>query len=239
MGTPEPTCRLAADPAGSGRTAAFQLLRGLCASVLASGYEPTPGILLGAARVRPMASEGDLRNIPAAGPVLVTAGAAYGALEALVASALLDEIRPDVKVLADLFVATAPNLRPRFVACDPWEQRRAAPANVRGLRDGLAWLRSGGMLAAFVEEDGWAAAVRLARLTDAAIVPAAVTRPRTRMPEGGSIELRFGAPITAQRLAEFALNSEAIGYLRWRTNLLIWRDQPVLRLVPRPATVHA
>jgi len=213
--------------------ATYRLVRNLCADVLASGYEPDPGLLLGAARVRPTASESDLERIPAVGPVLVAAGAAYGALEALAASFMLDEIRPDVKVVADRFLAVAPNLRPRFVASDPWDRRRAAPANVRALGQGLAWLRSGGLLAAFVDQDAWTAAVRLARLAGAAVVPAAVTRPQTQNPESGAIELRFGAPVGSERLARFALDADAAAYLCWRTCELAGRHRAALRLVPR------
>jgi hypothetical protein len=171
-----------------------------------------------------------------AGPVLVAAGAAYGALAELAASVLLDEIRPDVKVVADQFVATAPNLRPRFIACDPWEDHRAALVNVRALREGLAWLRCGGLLAAFLAEEGWGAAVRLARRAGAAIVPAAVAWRQTGLPEGGAVEMRFGAPLASERLAEFALDAHATAYLRWRVNLLACRHEPALRLVPRLAT---
>jgi hypothetical protein len=191
---------------------------------------------LGAAKVRPVANGGDLDKIPVAGPVLVAAGAAYGVLEALAASVLLDGIRPDVKVVADRFVVTAPNLRPRFIACDPWEGQTAAPVNVRALREGLAWLRCGGLLAAFLAEEGWRAAVRLARRAGAAIVPAAVAWRQTGLPEGGAVEMRFGAPLVSERLAEFALDAHATAYLRWRVNLLARRHEPVLRLVPRLAS---
>lgn len=235
MTIPEPTCSLGKDPAGAGCLATYRLVRNLCAGVLASGHEPDPGLLLGAARVRPIASEADLERIPPAGPVLVAAGAAYGALEALAASFLLDEIRPDVKVVTDRFLAVAPNLRPRFLASDPWDRRRAAPANVRALRQGLAWMRSGGLLAAFVDQDAWAAAVRLARLAGAAIVPAAVTRLQTQLPENGAIELRLGAPVSSERLARFALDADAAAYLCWRSSELAGRHRPVLRLVPRPS----
>ncbi len=236
MTIPELACSLAADPAGSGRLATYRLVRNLCASVLASGQTPVPGLLLGAAKVRPVANGGDLEKIPPAGSVFVAAGAAYGAIDALAASVLLDEIRPDAKVVADRFVATAPNLRPRFIACDPWEVRRAAPVNVRALREGLAWLRSGGLLAAFLAEEGWGAAVRLARRAGAAIVPAAVAWRQTGLPEGATVEMRFGAPLASERLAEFALDAHASAYLRWRVNLLACRHEPGLRLVPRLAT---
>jgi hypothetical protein len=234
MTIPEPACGLGSDPAGCGRLATYRLVRNLCASVVASGYAPTPGLLLGAAKVRPTASAGDLDNIPADGPVLVAVGAAYGAIEALAVSVLLDEIRPDVRVAADRFVATGPNLRPHFVACDPWACQRAAILNVRALRQGAAWLRSGGLLAAFVAEDGWTTAVRLARLAGAAIVPATASRRQTGSPEGEAIELRLGAPLGAERLAGFARDAHATGYLRWRANLLARRHEAALRLVPRP-----
>jgi hypothetical protein len=236
MTSPDPTSRLGADPAEAARVEAHQLVRNLCASVAASGYAPDPGLLLGAARVRPTASDADLANIPETGPVLVAAGAAYGTLDALAASFLLDEIRPDVKVVADRFLAGAPNLRRRFVASDPWDLRRAAPANLRALRHELAWLRSGGLLAAFVEQDAWGTAVRLARLAGAAIVPASVTRHETHLPENGTIELRLGAPVTPDRLGQFALDADAAAYLCWRSRELAARHRPALRLVPRPSS---
>jgi hypothetical protein len=238
MTIPDPICSLGADSAGTGSMATYRLVRNLCATVLASGYEPNPGLLLGAARVRPTASEADLENIPATGPVLVAAGAAYGAIEALAASFLLDEIRPDVKVVADRFLAASPNLRPRFVASDPWDRRRAAPVSVRALRQGLVWLCSGGLLAAFVEKEAWGAAVRLARLTGAAVVPSAVTREQTGLPENGAIELRLGAPVSAERLDRFGLD-EAAAYLSWRACELAGRHRPALRLVPRVAQAQA
>ncbi len=235
MTIPEPGCSPSPDPSGTGCLATYRLVRNLCAGVLAGGYEPDPGLLLGAARVRPTASAADLDNIPPAGPVLVAVGAAYGALEALAASFLLDEIRPDVKVVADRFLAAAPNLRPRFVASDPWDRRRAAPANVGALRQGLAWLRSGGLLAAFVEQDtSWAAVARLARLAAGTIVPAAVAQAQTQLPENAAIELRLGVPVSFRRLALFTRDDEAAGYLCWRTCELAARHRPALRLVPRP-----
>ena len=239
MAIPELTCFLSGDRARSDRLQTYRLVRNLCADVLASDFAPTPGLLLGAARVRPVATGVDLENIPLAGPVLVAAGAPYGALQALAASVVLDEIRPDVKVVADRFVAASPNLRSRFVGFDPWERRKAAAVNVRAIRQGLAWLRSGGLLLAFVQEDEWASAVRLARLTGAAIVPASVSHRQTGLPENGTIELRFGAPLASERLAQFTLDGEAAGYLRWRTNVLAWRHRTAIRLVPRPAVRDA
>lgn len=209
-------------------------MRDLCADVLLRGFTPSAGILLGAAGVRPLAEEADLDNIPAAGPVLVTVGAHYGSLEALAASFLLDDLRPGVRILSDAFIAAAPNQRLRFLPFDPWERRRAAAINVRAVRRGLAWLRSGGLLLAFVEENGWAAAVRTARLSRTAIVPAALIRKHRGMPGEGTIELRFGKLLSAERLSGLS-DAEAIGYLRWRIGLLSRRDQPALRLVPRLA----
>jgi hypothetical protein len=163
-------------------------------------------------------------------------GALYRTLDALAASALLDECRPDVKVLADPFVAAAPNLTPRFLAYDPWDEGQAAPANVRASRRALGWLRSGRLLAAFVDDARWSVVVRLARLARCAIVPAAVAR---TLRETGTIELRFGAPLAPARLAGFATDGEAVGYLRWRVNVLSWRHEAALRLVPRIATAES
>lgn len=239
MTNPEPVCRIPLETKERRHLGAYRLVRNLCAAVLTNGYEPTPGLMLGAARIRPVADDADRESVPAAGPVLVAIGAPYGVIEALAASTLLGDLRPDVKTLADPFVATAPGLASRFLAHNPWERRTANPANVQAAHRAMRWLRSGGLLAAFMDEDGWNAAVRVARLARASVMPAAVVRKHTTMAGTGSVELRIGAPLLAARLASFARDAEAIGYLRWRTNLLAWRHQPAPRLVPRIECIGA
>ncbi len=219
------------DTAHRERLAAYRLVRNLSAEVLAREYEPSAGLMLGVAGVRPVASESDLENVPAAGPCLIGIAAGYGALGALAAAVLLDEYRPDAMVFADQVLAAVPNLRSRFIGYDPWTSRTAAARNTCALRKGVVWLRSGGALAVLVEEKGWPIAVRLARLAEAAIVPASIVRPG----EEPAIELRIGAPLGVERLARMPADDEAAGYLRWRANLLARRDQPAMRLVPRCA----
>jgi hypothetical protein len=96
-------------------------------------------------------------------------------------------------------------------------------------------MQSGGLLAAFAGGEGWPSVVRAARAAHAVVIPAVAVWRRTPVPEGGTIEVRFGAPLPQERLSGFAADRDAGHYLRWRTNLVAWRHEAPVRLVPRLA----
>ena len=66
---------------------------------------------LEAMNVHPAVSEGDLKWVPKNGPVVVVANHPFGMVEGAVLAALLGRIRPDVKILANRFLATLPEAR--------------------------------------------------------------------------------------------------------------------------------
>ncbi|HVX68017.1 MAG TPA: hypothetical protein VHA11_15500 [Bryobacteraceae bacterium] len=206
-----------------------------------------PGRVLVSAGFRPHASGEDLARIPASGPVLAVADGVPCAIESLAAADLLGRARTGVKVLAGNFLSKAPGVCAWFVPYERRESRDRARGNLRAAFAALAHLRSGGLLAAFPsdarqrfasagEEPGWAAAVRLARLAGAAIVPVSLACMQAPDFPGGmpcSLEMQVGAPLDPARLAAFASDGEAGSYVRWRTTLLVRQRETPVRLVPR------
>jgi putative hemolysin len=99
---------------------------------------------------------------------------------------LLTRVRPDVKVLTNFLLADIPELRQHCIFVDPFQPDPSVDSNRKGMREALAWLRQGGMLAIFpagevsqwhmpeaqVVDPEWNdTAVRLIRRTDAAALP--------------------------------------------------------------------
>ena len=133
----------------------------------------------------------DSARIPAAGPVVVVANHPFGVLDGAMLAALLMRVRPDVKVLTNYLLRDVPELARHCIFVNPFQSdgalnRGSIETNRRAVRDSLAWLRSGGMLAVFPagEVSHWQTqqaeitdpvwndtAVRLIRRTGASALP--------------------------------------------------------------------
>jgi putative hemolysin len=131
-------------------------------------------------------SAADQSRIPASGPVVVVANHPYGVLDGAILTVLLMRVRPDVKVLTNSLLADVPELKRHCIFVDPFQTDRSVEANRKALRESMAWLRGGGMLAMFpagevshwqmpaaqVADPQWNdTAVRLMRRTRAAALP--------------------------------------------------------------------
>jgi len=207
------------------------------------------------------ASDIDLLHIPQTGPAIVTVNHPFGILEGAVLASLIGRIRPDVRLLANGILTTIPEIRDMVIAVDPISGRQAAVSNGRGLRRCLEHLAAGGMLVVFpagtvshfrwkdraVTDSEWNPAVaRMARISNAAVVPAYVdgangllfqiagmAHPGLRTAllgrellnkRGRAVEVRVGAPIPADKLLAIPSPREQADYLRWRTYLLARRE---------------
>jgi len=131
-------------------------------------------------------SDADLGRIPATGSVVVVANHPFGVLDGAILGALLERVRPDVKIMTNVLLAGVPELRERCIFVDPFGEGQPAGLNRRALKQALGWLRGGGMLAVFpagevshvqlrrmeIADSEWnTTVVRLIRLTGAAALP--------------------------------------------------------------------
>jgi putative hemolysin len=81
--------------------------------------------------------------------VVVVANHPFGVLDGAVLTVLLTRVRPDVKLLTNFLLGDVPELHRHCIFVDPFQTKRSAGANRRALKEALAWLQTGGMLAIF------------------------------------------------------------------------------------------
>jgi putative hemolysin len=110
--------------------------------------------LLAAMRVELRVNQADTARIPATGPVVVVANHPFGMLDGAMLAVLLTRVRPDVKVMTNFLLRDVPELARHCIFVDPFQSPSAGRAvsmgtNRRALREALAWLQDGGMLAIF------------------------------------------------------------------------------------------
>ena len=125
-------------------------------------------------------------NIPASGPVIITANHPYGGLDGLIAMATIGRRRRDLRILTNPELAQLDSLGSLMIPVDPFGGARAARANVAGMRKALRWVEDGGALLIFpagevshlrlktlsVSDSQWSAtAARLVRISKAPVVP--------------------------------------------------------------------
>ncbi len=142
--------------------------------------------LLAEMRVNWRVNSADRSRIPATGPVVVVANHPNGVLDGAILTVLLTCVRPDVKLLTNFLLSDIPELQKHCIFVDPFQTDRSAESNRKALREALAWLHLGGMLAIFpagevahwqmpagqFADPAWNdTAVRLIRRTHAAALP--------------------------------------------------------------------
>jgi putative hemolysin len=94
-------------------------------------------------------TEGELERIPPTGPLIVTANHPFGLLDGAILAAILTKARSDVRILTNNMLASFPELQDMCIFVDPFGETGAVKANAGALRESLAWLRRGGVLATF------------------------------------------------------------------------------------------
>lgn len=92
---------------------------------------------------------GGLDRIPADGPVICVANHPYGILDGLSLGRMLDERRPDFKILANDWIAPDPQIADQILPIDRRPTREAMLINSATRRTALAHLKAGGCIAVF------------------------------------------------------------------------------------------
>jgi putative hemolysin len=127
-----------------------------------------------------------LRRIPRSGPLVVVCNHPLGGPDAIAAMALLERIRPDLRVIANRLLAALEGLGERSFLVDPFGGPDAARRNVAALRGALGHLEGGGAIVVFpagevahrswrdwsIVEPPWSATIaRLVERSGAAVLP--------------------------------------------------------------------
>lgn len=93
--------------------------------------------------------QGSLGQIPAIGATVVVANHPLGCVEGVILAELLGRVRSDIKILANYYLKTVPELDELFIGVDVFEGPQAVKANVKALREANKHLASGGLLLIF------------------------------------------------------------------------------------------
>jgi len=141
---------------------------------------------LQAVGVRAGFTDEDLARVPKEGPVVLVSNHPFGGLEGIILLSVLHRIRPDVKALANYMLSAIPDMKEDFIFVDPFGSKDAIRANMRSMKESLAWVKEGHLLIVFpsgevssfdkralrVRDPAWSATVAaIVRKTAATVVP--------------------------------------------------------------------
>ena len=170
-----------------------------------------------ALRVLDVSAECDaVEKIPDHGPLIVAANHPHGALDGLVLLDGIGRVRPDIRLVANHFLACIPELRDLCFFVDPFERRDSTQRSLAGLRAAHLWLRRGGALLIFpagevahrwrpdgtLVDSPWRSTIgRLALTTGAPVLPAYIEGANSRLfYRAGRIHSLFRTVLLAREL---------------------------------------
>lgn len=94
-------------------------------------------------------SDEDLARIPRTGPLVVVSNHPFGGLDGIILPAILGSVRNDVKLMANVALARASELKDILLAVDAFESDTSAATNIGPLRKALRHLKDGGVMGVF------------------------------------------------------------------------------------------
>jgi putative hemolysin len=124
--------------------------------------------------------------IPKTGPLIMVSNHPFGGIDGIILAHFLSSIRRDFKILVNYFLHAISELRPLFLAVDPFGAKASSWKNISSMSKAVRWVKSGGMLVVFpagevshlswrklrVLDPEWSVTIaRLIRLTNAPVIP--------------------------------------------------------------------
>ncbi|MCC5932709.1 MAG: lysophospholipid acyltransferase family protein [Candidatus Cyclonatronum sp.] len=90
-----------------------------------------------------------LERIPKSGKLVIVANHPFGGIEGVILGSLLQQVRPDSKILANFMLERIPELRNLFLFVNPFETREAVRENLSSMKAAIELLRNGHCLGVF------------------------------------------------------------------------------------------
>ena len=94
-------------------------------------------------------SPSELKRIPTKGPVVLVSNHALGGLDGIMLIHLLQEVRPDFKLMANFILERVTRLKKWFIGVNPFDGNLTSKSSIGGFRQVLRHLENDGLFAVF------------------------------------------------------------------------------------------
>ena len=94
-------------------------------------------------------SPSELKRIPTKGPVVLVSNHALGGLDGIMLIHLLQEVRPDFKLMANFILERVTRLKKWFIGVNPFDDNLTSKSSIGGFRQVLRHLENDGHIAVF------------------------------------------------------------------------------------------
>src|SRR5690606_36195959 len=91
----------------------------------------------------------DLAKVPKTGPFILVSNHPLGAIDGILMTKILTEIRPDFKIMGNFLLEKIEPMRPYVIPVNPFENRKELRQSSTGMRETLKHLQNGGCVGIF------------------------------------------------------------------------------------------